>query len=345
MTRPPATPLLEVEDLDRRLPPPRRGPVVANDRVRSRVRPRRDARHRRRDRAAASRCSAAPSCACCPRRRRRSRPGACRSQGRDLLALDERRRCARCAGADIAMIFQNPMTSLDPVRPIGDQIAEPLRLHRGLARPGGAAAGGRAAATGSASPRPRAPRRRLSASMVGRHAAARGDRHGDGRQRRSCSWPTSRPPRSTSPSRTRSSRCCCRSPARDRHGAGPGLARHGRHRRDLPTGVAVMYAGRIVETGDDRARSSSAPAHPYSRGPARLDPARSSDARAAGCRTIPGQPPDLPRLAAGLRLRRRAARWRRADCRRTSRRRARSAGHASSAATRSGCRCRPRRVA
>jgi len=34
-------------------------------------------------------------------------------------------------GADMAMIFQEPMTSLNPVFPIGEQIAEPVRLHQG----------------------------------------------------------------------------------------------------------------------------------------------------------------------------------------------------------------------
>ncbi|MGH7476368.1 MAG: ABC transporter ATP-binding protein [Longimicrobiales bacterium] len=52
---------------------------------------------------------------------------------RDLLSLDEKvMRGIR--GNDIAMIFQEPMTSLNPVYPVGDQIVEPLRLHRGLSR-------------------------------------------------------------------------------------------------------------------------------------------------------------------------------------------------------------------
>lgn len=34
-------------------------------------------------------------------------------------------------GADIAMIFQEPMTSLNPVFPVGEQIAESIRLHQG----------------------------------------------------------------------------------------------------------------------------------------------------------------------------------------------------------------------
>jgi len=53
--------------------------------------------------------------------------------GRDLLLLnDEEMRQVR--GRDIAMIFQEPMTSLNPVLRVGDQIAEVTRLHRGLSR-------------------------------------------------------------------------------------------------------------------------------------------------------------------------------------------------------------------
>jgi len=55
--------------------------------------------------------------------------GAVRFDGRDLLALtDEEMREIR--GRDIAMIFQEPMTSLNPVLPIGFQIMEPLFVHK-----------------------------------------------------------------------------------------------------------------------------------------------------------------------------------------------------------------------
>ncbi|CAG9180737.1 dipeptide ABC transporter ATP-binding protein [Cupriavidus pampae] len=37
-------------------------------------------------------------------------------------------------GADVAMIFQEPMTSLNPVFPVGEQIAESIRLHQGMGR-------------------------------------------------------------------------------------------------------------------------------------------------------------------------------------------------------------------
>jgi peptide/nickel transport system ATP-binding protein len=59
--------------------------------------------------------------------------GAVRLDGTDLLRLDEAAMRA-VRGNDISMIFQEPMTSLNPVFTIGDQIAESYRLHRGLSR-------------------------------------------------------------------------------------------------------------------------------------------------------------------------------------------------------------------
>src|SRR5713101_4339178 len=53
-------------------------------------------------------------------------------QGRDLLAMSERELC-RVRGDRLGMIFQEPMTALNPVMQIGEQVAEPLRLHRRLA--------------------------------------------------------------------------------------------------------------------------------------------------------------------------------------------------------------------
>jgi oligopeptide/dipeptide ABC transporter ATP-binding protein len=54
-------------------------------------------------------------------------------EGRDLLKLSQRE-MREMRGNDIAMIFQDPMTSLNPVFTVGEQIAEALRLHRGLSR-------------------------------------------------------------------------------------------------------------------------------------------------------------------------------------------------------------------
>ena len=56
--------------------------------------------------------------------------------GRDLIGLSEDEMCG-LRGNAISMVFQEPMTSLNPLHPIGRQIGESLRLHRGM---GGAAA-------------------------------------------------------------------------------------------------------------------------------------------------------------------------------------------------------------
>jgi peptide/nickel transport system ATP-binding protein/oligopeptide transport system ATP-binding protein len=59
--------------------------------------------------------------------------GSIKFKGRNLLecSSDEMR---SIRGNDIAMIFQDPMTSLNPVYTVGEQIAEAIRLHRGLDR-------------------------------------------------------------------------------------------------------------------------------------------------------------------------------------------------------------------
>jgi peptide/nickel transport system ATP-binding protein len=68
--------------------------------------------------------------------------GAVRLAGRDLLAISEAR-MREVRGSEIAMIFQEPATSLNPVLTVGTQIGEVLQRHRGLS---GAAARGRALA-------------------------------------------------------------------------------------------------------------------------------------------------------------------------------------------------------
>jgi peptide/nickel transport system ATP-binding protein len=49
--------------------------------------------------------------------------------GRNLLALSEPELC-EIRGDRVSMVFQEPMTALNPVMKVGDQVAEPLRLHR-----------------------------------------------------------------------------------------------------------------------------------------------------------------------------------------------------------------------
>jgi microcin C transport system ATP-binding protein len=59
--------------------------------------------------------------------------GGIRFQGRDVLAMGPAELQA-LRGNDIAVIFQEPMTALNPVMTIGAQIMEALRLHKGLGR-------------------------------------------------------------------------------------------------------------------------------------------------------------------------------------------------------------------
>ncbi|MBC1184866.1 glutathione ABC transporter ATP-binding protein GsiA [Kluyvera sp. SCKS090646] len=59
-----------------------------------------------------------------------------RRRNREVIDLQEQTpaQMRSVRGADIAMIFQEPMTSLNPVFTIGEQIAESIRLHQGLGR-------------------------------------------------------------------------------------------------------------------------------------------------------------------------------------------------------------------
>ena len=52
-------------------------------------------------------------------------------EGRDLLTLSEKE-MRQVRGGRISMIFQEPMTSLNPVQRVGDQLAEVIRIHKGL---------------------------------------------------------------------------------------------------------------------------------------------------------------------------------------------------------------------
>jgi peptide/nickel transport system ATP-binding protein len=59
--------------------------------------------------------------------------GSIKLAGQEITALAEPE-MARLRGNDVAMIFQDPMTSLDPTMTIGDQIAEPVRAHRAVSK-------------------------------------------------------------------------------------------------------------------------------------------------------------------------------------------------------------------
>jgi oligopeptide/dipeptide ABC transporter ATP-binding protein len=59
--------------------------------------------------------------------------GSIKLDGRELVGLRQEE-LRQVRGNEIAMIFQDPLTSLDPTKTIGYQVAEPVRLHRGVTR-------------------------------------------------------------------------------------------------------------------------------------------------------------------------------------------------------------------
>ena len=59
--------------------------------------------------------------------------GSVRFDGHDVLTMD-RRRLQRLRGNDVAMVFQDPMTSMHPMLSIGRQLTEHVRVHLGMSR-------------------------------------------------------------------------------------------------------------------------------------------------------------------------------------------------------------------
>ena len=174
-----------------------------------------------------------------------------RLQGPRPAARCREREMQRVRGAEIALIFQEPMTALNPVFTIGDQIAETLRRARPRDAADSARQGDRAARAVQ-HPGAGAPRARLPASALRRHAPARADRDGarvpagaghrrraDDRARRHHPGADPRPAaRDEAAARPR--RCCS---SRTTSASSPEMADR----------VAVMYAGRIVEEAPVRA--------------------------------------------------------------------------------------------
>ncbi len=99
-------------------------------------------------------------------------------EGRDLVAASPAE-MRKLRGASIAMIFQEPMTALNPLRNIGDQIGEMLSIHTPLSKTE-ISARVLELLTDVHIPDPDARGQSLSARAVRRPAPARHDRHGAG---------------------------------------------------------------------------------------------------------------------------------------------------------------------
>jgi len=227
-----------------------------------------------------------------PRPAARSVGGRLRLDGDDLLAKSERE-MQRIRGRKIAMILQDPMSSLNPVFSIGMQMREPVAAYHGLS--------GRALTE-------RAAELLASVRIPSPAARLRNFPHqlsGGMRQRVVGAMAIAAPPRlliadepTTSLDLTiQAQYLTLLKELQQRHRLAMIFVTHnlGIVAR-MCDRVGVMYAGRIVEIGPVR-RLFTAPAHPYTR--ALLTSVPRLGRKTNRLLAIDGQPPDLARLPAG----------------------------------------------
>jgi oligopeptide/dipeptide ABC transporter ATP-binding protein len=221
--------------------------------------------------------------------------------GTDLVALDERA-MRRLRGARLAMIFQEPTTSLNPVFSVGSQIAEALRVHRGLDRAGawtGAVELMRMVEIPDAQRRARSYPHELSGGMRQRVMIAMAI---------SCepALLIADEPTTALDVTIQAQILDLLRDLRQRLGMSLLLITH-----DLGVvaaeadEVAIMYAGRIVERAASRALFA-APAHPYTQ--ALLASLPRLERRTERLTPIAGSVPDLRELPSGCRFRDRCPR-------------------------------------
>src|ERR1700734_2512028 len=222
--------------------------------------------------------------------------GSIKLNGRELVGLkqDELR---RIRGNDIAMIFQDPLTSLDPTKSIGSQVAEPVRLHRGASK---GEALDRAVEVLSLVGLPR-PKERLSDYP---HQLS-----GGLRQRVMIAMALANEPKlliADEPTTAldvtiQAQILSLLDDLKERLGMGMLLITH-----DMgviagwASRVMVMYAGRIVETAEVQDLFSEMH-HPYTQALLASIPQLDQDASKA-LHAIPGLPPDLAHPPAGCRF-------------------------------------------
>jgi len=223
--------------------------------------------------------------------------GSVRLRGRELMQLPERELRA-IRGNEIAMIFQDPMTSLNPVQRVGTQIAEMLELHTDLSK----------AAI-------RARRVELLGEVGIPHAAARVNDYphqfsGGMRQRVMIAMALACNPSiliadepTTALDVTIQAQIVdLLDRLRDVHGSAIILITHDLGVvADIADEILVMYAGRIVEQGAKRDVFSD-PLHPYTWGLLASIP-RVDQPRPTRLSSIKGAPPSLIDLPAGCAFR------------------------------------------
>src|SRR5882757_325566 len=212
--------------------------------------------------------------------------------GHDVVAASEHRMSA-LRGPFVSMIFQDPMTSLDPVFTIGQQITETIKRHE---RIGGSAARMRALNLLELVQIP-SPKRRLDAYP---HELS-----GGLRQRAMIAIALScRPkllladePTTALDATVQIQVLLLLRSLQQELGMGMIFVTHDLGvAGEIADRIHVMYAGRIVEEGPVDALMTS-PLHPYARG--LLAATVHEESRGQMLTTIPGAPPDLRRLPGG----------------------------------------------
>ena len=230
--------------------------------------------------------------------------GSIQADGRELVGMSERD-LRRIRGNDVAMIFQDSQSSLNPTKSVGEQVAEPVRLHRGASK---REALDRAVEVLNLVGLPR-PKERLSDYP---HQLS-----GGLRQRVMIAIALACEPKvllADEPTTAldvtiQAQILSLLDDLRDRLGMATLLTTHdmgvvaGR-----TSAINVMYAGRIVETASTE-ELFSAMRHPYTQALLAAIPRLESDPRKALI-AIPGLPPDLTNPPTGCRF---AARCRYAD--------------------------------
>jgi oligopeptide/dipeptide ABC transporter ATP-binding protein len=222
--------------------------------------------------------------------------GSIKVEGRELVGLPESE-LRKVRGNDVAMIFQDSQSSLNPTKSIGEQVAEPVRLHRG------------------ASKKEAAERALEMLHLVGlpqpkeRLEAYPHELSGGQRQRVMIAIALANEPRvllADEPTTAldvtiQAQILSLLDDLRDRLGMATLLVTHdmgvvaGRTSR-----INVMYAGRLVETAPTN-RLFSSMHHPYTQGLLGSIPRLESDTTRALV-SIPGLPPDLTNPPQGCRF-------------------------------------------
>ena len=228
--------------------------------------------------------------------------GSIKLDGRELVGLKQEE-LRQVRGNDIAMIFQDPLTSLDPTKTIGYQVAEPVRLHQGVSK---AQALHRAVEVMSLVGLPR-PKERLDDYP---HQLS-----GGLRQRVMIAMALANEPKlliADEPTTAldvtiQAQILALLRDLKDRLGMAMLLITHdmgviaGHADR-----VNVMYAGRVVETAEVRELFNEMH-HPYTQALLASIPQLDQDANKA-LHAIPGLPPDLSHLPQGCRFAARCSR-------------------------------------